>query len=163
MSFQWKYDIFGASPPWIEKGCSLRATERRRSERISRFSFFLSFIFDQVGGELSSGPRCDEEIVKWILLPRLTFFLRFLPAVAKVSVGSCAGILSSAILFSPRFLLPGQMHTNAFRSSTDKEWTRFRGSNVSQHFFIYVLFLFLVELIDCWKLGGILEGLSIVQ
>ncbi|CAG5863534.1 unnamed protein product [Menidia menidia] len=30
-------------------------------------------------------------------------------------------------------LLPGQMHTNAFRSSTDKEWTRFRGSNV-EHF-----------------------------
>lgn len=64
------------------------------------------------------------------------FFLRFLPAVAKVSVGSCAGILSSAILFSPRFLLPGQMHTNAFRSSTDKEWTRFRGSNVSQRFLV---------------------------
>lgn len=67
-------------------------------------------------------------------------FLRLLPAVAKVSVGSCAGILSSAILFSPRFLLPGQMHTNAFRSSTDKEWTRFRGSNVRQHFVIYVHF-----------------------
>lgn len=25
------------------------------------------------------------------------------------------------------------MHTNAFKSSTDKEWTRFRGSNVSVH------------------------------
>lgn len=37
----------------------------------------------------------------------------------------------SVILFSPRSLLPGQMNTNAFRSSTDKEWTRFRGSNVS--------------------------------
>lgn len=46
-------------------------------------------------------------------------------------VSPWAGILLSAILFSPRSLLPGQMHTNAFRSSTDKEWTRFRGSNVS--------------------------------
>lgn len=137
----WKYDIFGASPPWIERGCSLRATERRGLGRSSRLFFFIifffSFFFDQVRGELSSGPQCDEEIVRWIPLLRLTFsFLRFLPAVAKVSVGSCAGILSSAILFSPRFLLPGQMHTNAFRSSTDKEWTRFRGSNVSQRFLV---------------------------
>lgn len=46
-----------------------------------------------------------------------------------------AGLLWSVILFSPRSLLPGQMNTNAFRSSTDKEWTRFRGSNVSGLFF----------------------------
>lgn len=42
------------------------------------------------------------------------------------------GIPIRVILFSPRSLLPGQMHTNAFRSSTDKEWTRFRGRNVSE-------------------------------
>ena len=42
------------------------------------------------------------------------------------------GILLCGILFSPRTLLPGQMHTNAFRSPKDKEWTRFsHGSNVS--------------------------------
>lgn len=51
-----------------------------------------------------------------------------------------AGILLSVILFSPRSLLPGQMNTNAFRSSTDKEWTRFRGSNVSGlSFFLFNL------------------------
>jgi len=45
-------------------------------------------------------------------------------------------ILLCGILFSPRSLLPGQMHTNAFRSPKDKEWTRFsRGSNVSLHIF----------------------------
>lgn len=76
---------------------------------------------------LSSGPRCDEETLSCFALRRQ------IPA----SFGSCrrvsprAGILLSLILFSPRSLLPGQMHTNAFRSSTDKEWTRFRGSNVS--------------------------------
>lgn len=165
--FQWKYDIFGASPPWIERGCSLRATERRGSNRIPRFSFppCLSFFFwpNRGGTVLRTALRWRNREVD----PAPTsdpLFLRFLSAVAKVSVGSCAGILSSAILFSPRFLLPGQMHTNAFRSSTDKEWTRFRGSNVSQHSFIYVLFFYcFVELIDCWKLGRILEGLLIAQ
>lgn len=49
-----------------------------------------------------------------------------------------AGILLSAILFSPRSLLPGQMNTNAFRSPTDKEWTRFRGSNVSGPLFFHL-------------------------
>lgn len=143
VGFQWKYDIFGASPPWIERGCSLRATERRGSERISRFSFFSVFLFWP-----SRGRTLLRTAMRWgncEVDPAPTSdisFLRLLPAVAKVSVGSCAGILSSAILFSPRFLLPGQMHTNAFRSSTDKEWTRFRGSNVRQHFVIYVHFFF---------------------
>lgn len=34
------------------------------------------------------------------------------------------------------------MNTNAFRSSTDKEWTRFRGSDVSGLYFFLYFFLF---------------------
>lgn len=67
----------------------------------------------------------DEETLRWQLSPSALCFLWLLPKVSP-----CAGIPLSVILFSPRSLLPGQMHTNAFRSSTDKEWTRFRGSNV---------------------------------
>lgn len=103
----------GASPPGTEIACSLRATERRGAEKI----------WTPWRLELSSGTQNNEEILRW-LSDSCSFG-------CCQSVSPWAGILHSVILFSPRSLLPGQMHTNAFRSSTDKEWTRFRGSDVS--------------------------------
>ncbi len=98
-------------------------TARRRAQRIWEAQVWTS------GRDLSSGLQ-----IRWG-----TSEVAVLTRPLYASSGCCqrfspwAGILLSVILFSPRSLLPGQMHTNAFRSSTDKEWTRFRGSNVSDH------------------------------
>lgn len=102
-------------------------TARRWAQRIWGFGF------ERVG-EISPQDcsSYDEETLRWQLSPSTLCFLWLLPEVSP-----CAGIPLSVILFSPRSLLPGQMHTNAFRSSTDKEWTRFRGSNVSGHLVKY--------------------------
>lgn len=113
-----------ASPLWIEVAWSLRAAERKGTEALVLKEF----------GE-TSPQDCssyDEETLRWQLSPSALCFLWLLPKVSP-----CAGIPLSVILFSPRSLLPGQMHTNAFRSSTDKEWTRFPGSNVSGHLVKY--------------------------